>query len=72
LIERKPRIPAPSNEPQAARMFVAIGPVVSHRSEWQRQQPDLLVIPDRHNFGSRRLRQISNANLVFPIHCLTL
>src|SRR3954468_23984197 len=72
LIERKSQIPATANEPQAAHVFVAIGPVVSRRAGWNRQKPDLLVIPDRHNLGSGPLRQVSNANPPVSVHCLTL
>src|SRR5689334_16548750 len=72
LIECKSQIPATPNEPQAAHMFVAVGPVVSCRSGWHRQQPDLLIIPDRHNLGSGPLRQGSNVKSALSIHRLTL
>src|SRR5580704_833202 len=65
LIECKSQIAATANEPQAAHMFVAIDPVISCRSGWRRQQPDLLIITDRHNLGSGLLRQDSNAKSAF-------
>src|SRR3954447_14967717 len=72
LIERKAQIPATANEPQAAHVFVAIGPVVSCRAGWNRQKPDLLVIPYRHNLCSGPFRQVSNADSPVSVHRLTL
>src|SRR6185312_695367 len=72
LIECKSQIPATANESQAAQMIVAIGAVVSCRSRRHRQQPDLLVITNRHNLGSGSLSQSTNANAPFSNHRLTL
>ena len=60
LIKRKPQIPAAPNEPQEVHVFIGVCPVVSFRAGGNRQEPNLLVIPNGDNFGPGRLRQISD------------
>src|SRR4051794_17815214 len=72
LIKRKPQIAAAANESQPALMLVRKSSIITFGSRGSREETNLLVIRNGHHLDSGRFRQISDTELLFRVHPLTL